>query len=263
MKLGFAIATTILGASASFYSYATSPDDATMDVVHVIGFIENTDVLLGPISSPVFDEWDYDGSTNTLTPPYLGAPAGVSPLCALLASQGRPKDCTRRLADGGETRPTPDPVVSYNQIQDNYIRAVLNQRFTSANVDLSGCYADPSMEPMACENDFLTMLRDCEWLYDVEFGERPRTACHVGYSAIYERVQSSRWARSLATWFGFKVGPAWGPFGVDINQNWVTDVLTDDYHNQLLVYARKLDGCRKWYMLWDGKECSANYGTLD
>jgi hypothetical protein len=262
MKLGFAIATLLIGASASFYSYATSPDDETMDVVHVTGFIENTDVYLGPISSPVFDDWDYDGQTDTVTPPYLGAPAGVSAICALLSSQGRPKDCTRSLAEGGEARPTPEPVQSYNLLQDNYARAVLNQRFTIANVDLTACYADPSMEPIACEDDYLTTLRDCDWLYDTEFGERPRSSCHGGYSAIYERVQNSRWTRTAASWFGFKVGPAWGPIGVDINQNWVTDVLTNDYHNQLLIYARKADACSKWYMLWDGKDCSATYGTL-
>ena len=176
---------------------------------------------------------------------------------------GSPENCTRRLAEGAATRPTPEPVERYNQVQDNYLRAVLNQRYTSANVDLAGCYADPSKEPMNCEDNFLTNLQDCDWLYDLEFGERPRTMCSVGYDDIRQRVQNSRWSRSSASWFGFKIGPAWGPFGVDINQNWVTDVLTDDYYNQLLVYARKADACSKWFMLWDGKDCSANYGSLD
>ena len=118
------------------------------------------------------------------------------------------------------------------------------------------------MEPLDCEDAYLTAIRDCDWIGDTDLGlgERPRTSCYAGYSAVYERVQSSRWLRLAASWFGFKIGPAWGPIGVDINQNWVTDALLDDFNNRLLIYARKMDACNKWYMLWDAKDCSAAYG---
>lgn len=191
-------------------------------------------------------------------------------VCDVLASQGRPQDCDRAVASGILAPPDMPTFPSFSahngQLAPNTsIMYMLWPTYSYVNYGLVRCYQNPSTNPDNCESEYISEFRDnCEALptrdsLTFESNFNPREACLAAVDLAETRVGNAEFDRTLADWFGLKLGYQLGPFAVEINHNIFTSALLFNPYNRALIYARQYDACSSWYRVFDARNCGAQY----
>lgn len=109
------------------------------------------------------------------------------------------------------------------------------------NAVLVNCYQNPSSDPTPCEASYIAEFREeCSVLGPRDSltpgsNYNPREACLAAVELAETRVSNARFDRSLADWFGIKLGYQLGPFAVELNRNLLTDMLSLNPYNLALI----------------------------
>lgn len=226
-------------------------DDPYLPVVVVTAGVDSGPVYLGDLGAPGY--WTWSGSDNAETVPPYGSGWNAPEICSLLAIHGRPADCTRDLIatgkDGAPTLPQPSTW------------RALGISNSTAEAELFTCYTNPSSDPFDCEFNFkMAMARTCAGMYTnvYDYSGSPYANCESGRGEIDLEITYARDFRKMASWFGVQLSAEVGVFEVNINIPQFS-VFNWSPFNRLLVYTRKLNGCTKWYNLWDSRNCDSYY----
>jgi hypothetical protein len=266
--LAKAIATTMAGA---LYSTAGHAQETQLPEIVVTAPVYYPDtIFLGPLYSSSLWSWPDTGLGDIAN---YNAPF-TPEICDLLATTGRPQDCTRSVVSDFEgqvfvfpgtvvriwpNRPTLPPFDEWStarltEAQANQFAVVQ----INAENQLVGCYTDPSEEPEACEREYVEALDVCDQSW-VTSNASMLSACNDALEMANARIDNANFDRSVVEWIDFAFVRE--RYGLEVNINIPFDrfYLNLNPHNKLYVWLRRGDACQKWFKTWDGKSCSDYY----
>ena len=230
-------------------------------------------IFLGPLYSSSLWSWPDTGLGDIANYNASFAPE----ICNLLATTGRPKDCTRSVVSDYEgqafvflgsvvrvwpARPTLPPFDEWSTARLTQAQA---SQFAVVQINAENrliiCYADPSKDPEQCEQAYVQELDVCDSSW-VTSNPSMLSACNDALVMANARVNNAATDRGVVEWVDFAfVREAYG-LEVNINIPFDTYYLNLNPHNKLYVWLRRGDACQKWYKTWDGKNCSQYYQSV-